>query len=112
LQCHPAGLLILQDDIACRARSQQRRREFHFQLNGIVRREANSTVLQMNSIPRRPTSKSSTPKRSVARGDLAERFFQVQRLRKQVRDLERLAAADGHEVFAGRAEGRRNERTE
>jgi hypothetical protein len=66
----------------------------------------------MISVRRRPTSKSSSPKRSVARGDLAERFSQVQRLRKQVRDLERLAAADGHRAFAGRGEEHGNERTE
>jgi len=69
-------------------------------------------VLQMISVRRRPTSKSSTPKRSAGRGDLAERFFQVQRLRKQVRDLERLAAADGHQTFAGRGDRHGNERTE
>jgi hypothetical protein len=59
-------------------------------------------------VSRRPTSKSSTPKRSVAPGDLAERFFQVQRLRKQVHDLEQLAARDHHQQsFAAKRDGQR-----
>ena len=62
-------------------------------------------------VNRRPTSKSSTPKRSVAPGDLAERFFQVQRLRKQVHDLEQLAAADDQQAFVATEDGQGNERT-
>jgi hypothetical protein len=62
---------------------------------------------------RRSTSKSSTQKRpSVAWRDLAEKFSQVQRLRKQVRDLEQLAAADRHRAFAGMRDEQRNERAE
>lgn len=66
----------------------------------------------MISVRRRPTSKSSTPKRPVVPGDLAERFFQVQRLRKQVHDLEQLAARDDQQAFAAIGDGRGNERTE
>jgi hypothetical protein len=66
----------------------------------------------MISVRRPPTSKSSTPKRPVAPGDLAERFFQVQRLRKQVHELEQLAARDDQQAFAAMGDRRGNERTE
>src|SRR5438477_1349993 len=69
-----------------------------------------STVFQMTSVRRRPTSKSSTPKRSAAPADLAERFFQVQRLRKQVHDLEQLAARDNQQAFAAIGDRHGNER--
>jgi len=79
-------------------------------LGDCVRPGGNSTVFKMISVRRRPTSKSSTPKRSVAPADLAERFLQVQRLRKQVHDLEQLAATDHQRAFAATGDGRGNER--
>jgi hypothetical protein len=39
----------------------------------------------------RRTSKLGTPKPSTSQGNLAKRFLEWQRLRKQVRELERLA---------------------
>ena len=60
----------------------------------------------------RPLSKYSTPKQIVAPVNLAERFLEVQRLRKQVRDLERLATTDRQQAFTARGGGYRDERTE
>ena len=65
----------------------------------------------MISVRRRSQSKSSAPKRPVAPEDLALRFFQVQRLRKQVHDLEQLAARHDQRQFAV-TNKHTNERTE
>jgi hypothetical protein len=82
-----------------------------FLIEGFCSASGNLRAFQMISMRRRTTSKSSTAKRSAAPRDLAERFLQVQRLRKQVRDLEQLAAKD-RQTFAATGSGHEDERTE
>ena len=60
----------------------------------------------------RPPSKYSTPKRIVAPINLAERFLEVQQLRKQVHDLERLATMDRQQAFTAKGGGSRDKRAE
>jgi hypothetical protein len=48
-------------------------------------------IIQMISSSSLRASKLRTPKPSTSQGNLAKRFLEWQRLRKQVRELERLA---------------------
>jgi hypothetical protein len=63
------------------------------QLGGFIRSKGRrQSDQQMISSSSRRASKLKMPKPSGSQGELAERFLEWQRLRKQVHELERLAA--------------------
>jgi hypothetical protein len=67
----------------------------HIPLGGFVRSMGEwQRSIQMISSGVRRGSKLRTPKTIVSSGDLAKRFLELKQLRKQVHELERLAATD------------------